>query len=270
MTEPTEQTQNHTLDALDSIPSFESEWMQYKQHVDDGGNFSLSLFTGEPTTDTGEDMWDISLTKDLVDLHDGRNRRDSERHPLPDTQTPPDAIFITASRGIPFGFAIKSFWQNAYPNEQVPQIKAIDASRRRFNHGASDEVVNRVNQEEIAMLKTLKEKTGIDNVAVFDEIVNGGHTIKNAAALLAEAGYNDVACIFGSVGEIFPGILADEELPLYRQAASYDLSEGHEDVRKLVWNAGEKSRALIRDMKKIGHLMAIEAKRRGVVPPPLN
>jgi len=270
MAKHTEQTQAPTPDR---IPTFESDWMQYKQYVDDGDNFTLAMFTGEPTIDTGEgseDMWDISLAKDLVDLHDGKNRQDEFRQPLPDVATPPTVIFVTASRGIPFGFAVKSFWKEAYPNEKTPQIKVIDPSRQRFNHGASDELRKRVNQEEIDKLRAVGEQLGFNNVALFEEIVNGGHTMKLGASLLAKAGFKDVACIFGSVGEIFAGMLRNEELPLYRQAA-YDkylnLGGSSEDVRKLVWNAGEKSRAFIRDMKLVGHLMAEEAKRRGVIPP---
>ncbi len=230
------------------------------------GGYIFHNYTRYPNgTEEGDeyiDFWENSLTEAALHLHDGVMRANAQREDLEDINQPPKVIFITATRAVPYAFAIKQFWREAYPDEPAPAFKVIDSSDRRFGPSASDEIRHSADEKEVSKLQEVGSKYGFDNVAVFDEFANSGHTLKTTEALLKRAGFKDVNCIWGRFGDPYAWLLPDDELPIIRENS---VQSDYKELREVVWNAGQASRALIKDMKMVGHYMAVEARKRGYI-----
>ena len=208
------------------------------------------------------DWWEGSLTQIAVNLHDGINRRSADKSELPDTHTSPDVIFLLATRAVPYGFALKSFWKEMYPDEPQPSFMFLNSSKRRFTPLTSDEDRITANNAEIARLKAIGERKGFTNAAVIEEFTNSGETLKISEQLLQEAGFKDVNCVAGRFGEPWPETLHEDELPIIREGGINDW-DGRSGitVKRLVWNGSVKSRALMKDMQLIGHKMVEQARQ---------
>jgi len=205
------------------------------------------------------DYWPNSLARQGVVLHDGIERHGPKEEELPDTGQPPRVIFMTATRAIPFGIAIKAFWKERYPNEKPPAFKVVDSSSQRFTRITSEETRARVEEAEVKRLREAGEQFGYENIAILDEFANSGSTLRDAGRLLETAGFKDVNYIHGKFGDPYASMLPDAELPLVREEGSH--FDGGTEYRRLLWNGGVKSRALAKDMKMVGHLMVEQARQ---------
>ena len=54
----------------------------------------------------------------------------------------PDAIFLTQTSSVPFGWAIKEAWKKAYPGEKIPVMLTIDVGQLKYG---SKEVYRQMN-----------------------------------------------------------------------------------------------------------------------------
>lgn len=196
---------------------------------------------------SGYDYWQNSLTKTLIDLHDGVNRRDASGQNLPDTGQPPKVLFVTATSGIPFGFALKEFWKKMYQDYEPlkfmvinPPGRLTDTAKAKAKHIA----------KEAERLSIVGKKTdSLGNAAVFDEFKHTGATFLSAQLILMTAGYDNRGVNYLH-GEWSSTQAAKIERPIIRHA---------EDYFSLVINSTVDSRRLIRDMKKVGLMMADQA-----------
>lgn len=209
-----------------------------------------------------KESWECSLTRAIIQLHNGVNRHDEEENFLPDTGKPPEIIYVTATTGIIYGISVKTCWKLAWSTERQPSFYVIDVSDRRFglDHDnfkriLTDEEVQKLEAQEIEKIKILGEKhKAFNNSVVFDEFPNSGTTLKRTAVLLKQAGYSNINFCAGRWGMPYSWIPNDDERPVIRHPND-ELA-----YRPIVMNITPVSGQLTKDYFTIGRLMANQIK----------
>ncbi|KKQ29829.1 MAG: hypothetical protein A3H17_03410 [Candidatus Levybacteria bacterium RIFCSPLOWO2_12_FULL_37_14] len=212
-----------------------------------------------------EGCWNDSLSQAVMSLHDGTNRRDEWSRPIADSHIPPKLIFATATSSVPYAFAIKECWSQAYPNEAPPNFFIIDVSNRRFG-GDNDPALKlsalearQIEREEINRLKSIGKKyNALDNTAVFDEYTASGQTLRRVNESLELAGFQDINFLHGhwhNSGEDLGPTFPEEIKPIIRKKGKMwkELP-----FMSLNLQINEGSKKLVEDMKTIGKRMATE------------
>lgn len=208
--------------------------------------------------------WRYSLSRTIVHLHDGTSRHDEAGNPLPDSNQPPKIIFITATSAIPHGFAIKECWRWAYPLEKPPAFIIIDVSTQRFGYTGyyqrilTEEDIELYNAQEVKKLRSHGERlNAFTDSVVFDESTTTRVTLRRAAMLLKQAGFRDISFCAGHWDIYYDPDLFRQEKPVIRyRDTSFPF-------RSLVIQNSAAARRFVKDMKKVGRLMAEEIKLHG-------
>lgn len=212
---------------------------------------------------------DSCLAKGVLDLHDGVNRRGPDNNLLPDTNKPPSIVFVTATTAIPYAFAIKECWRTAFVGENPPRFFILDVSSRRFGSrfykfelDAEAAVIQANEDEQVRRLQRYGELyKALDNVALFDEFVFSGSSLKRADTILNQAGFRNINFLYGYWGHGRPDAsIVDEIKPVIRTRG---LTEN--GYRKLILQVNDESKEVVADMKSVGKAMGEEIIRRRIL-----
>lgn len=203
------------------------------------------------------EKWDRSLAQTVMSLHDGVQRRNENKEPIPDTKEPSKIILVTATSAIPYAIAIKESWRTAYPNEQLPKFFFVDVSKNRFGlNDQSQPVLGSEEIEEIDLaqrgkLQEIAQKyDAFNNTAVFDEYKYQGKTLREVQRQLQLAGFDNVNYMHGNWGYQHPDeVITPQIRPVIRKG------EKDSPYKPLAININEGSKNLVKDMRTIGREM---------------
>lgn len=199
--------------------------------------------------------WEKSLSRYVLQLHNGKNRHDENGTALPDTNEPPKLMFVPATSAVPYAMAVKECWTEAFPGEKPSPIFLLDVSDKKYQLAQLPaEAMEVIEAKQVDRLRQKGEALdAFSNSAVFDEWTRAGRTALRVADALRAAGFKDINFSVGGWGLHYP--FGENQKPVVR---GFD----KQTQPKLVVQSTRETRQLVQDFKTLGRKMAQEIRIR--------